>query len=106
MKDEKGSQTRLDLELEGATVEAHGVMVTPVARVRGMANAQRDERGEWRYAWAAIQPRKAIVRDQSGQTSELKLAPTEGQVLGAMAALATVVAVVTLLISLIARKPR
>jgi predicted carbohydrate-binding protein with CBM5 and CBM33 domain len=104
VKDEKGSQRRLDTTIEGATVEAHGVIVTPVARVRGTADAQRNASGEWRYAWAAIQPTKAIVRDRSGRRSEVRLGPTEGQVLGAMAAVGAVVALVMIMISLIARK--
>lgn len=106
MKDEKGSGRRLDTVMEGATVEAHGVIVTPVARVRGGADAQRNENGEWRYAWAAIQPTKAIVRDRSGRESELTLASVERQVLGAMAAVGAVVALVMVLISLGAGKRR
>lgn len=104
MKKEEGSQRRVDATMEGATVEVHGVMVTPAARVRGAADARREERGAWRYAWARIQPAGAIVRDPSGQTSELKLAPTERQVLGAMAAVGLVVAVVTVTISALTRK--
>lgn len=106
MKDEKGSGRRLDTVMEGATVEAHGVIVTPVARVRGGADAKREEKGEWRYAWAAIRPTKAIVRDRSGRRSELDLASTEEQALGAMAAVGVVVAVVMILISAFARRQR
>jgi hypothetical protein len=87
-------------------VEARGVIVTPVARVRGMADAQRNESGEWRYAWAAIQPTKAIVRDRSGRSSELRLGPTEGQVLGAMAAVGAVVALVMIFVSIVAGERR
>lgn len=104
MKDEKGLSKPIDREVEGATVEAHGVMVTPVARVRGQAGGNSDERGEWRYGWAAIRPVKMIVRDQRGQTSEVKLASAEGPVLGGMAAAAALIAAVMILISVLARK--
>jgi hypothetical protein len=106
MKDDKGSLKPMDAEVAGATVEAHGVMVTPVARVRGKADARSEENGSWRYAWAAIQPVKMTVRDQTGQTSEVKLAPTEGQVLGAMAVVGLLVAVIALVISALAGKQR
>ena len=106
MKDEKGLGKPIDREVEGETVEAHGVMVTPVARVRGQAGGNRDERGEWRYGWAAIRPVKMIVRDRAGQTNEVRLEPTEEQVLGGMAAVGLVVAAVMILISILARRQR
>jgi hypothetical protein len=102
MKDTKGTSKPVDMEMEGATVEAHGVMVTPVARVRGQAGGNSGGRGSWRYAWAAIRPVRMNVRDATGQTSEVQLAPTEGQVLAAMAATGLLVAVVTVVISLLA----
>jgi hypothetical protein len=96
----------MDAEIAGATVEAHGIMVTPVARVRGKADARSEEDGSWRYAWATIQPVSMTVRDQTGQTSEVKLAPTEGQVLGAMAVFGLLVAVVAVVVSTLAGKKR
>ena len=104
MKEKKGSNKPIDTEIAGETVEAHGVMVTPCARVRGQAGANRDERGTWKWGWAAIQPTKIAVQDRAGQLSEVKLEPTEGQVLGAMAAVGVLVAAVMILISLIARR--
>lgn len=106
MKDEKGLSKPVDRQMEGATVEAHGFMVTPVARVRGQAGGNSDERGDWRYGWAAIRPVKMIVRDPTGQTREVRLAPTEGQVLAEMARSALIVALVMGAISLLARKLR
>lgn len=104
MKEKKGSNKPIDAEIAGETVEAHGVMVTPVARVRGVADANSDERGSWKWGWAAIQPTKIAVQDRTGQLSEVKLEPTEDQVLGAMAAVGLIVAAVMILISLVARR--
>jgi hypothetical protein len=106
MKGTANIREPFDREVQGAVVEAHGVIVTPVARVRGMADARNEERARWRFAWAAIRPAKMIVRDRVGQTREVKLAPTEGQALGAMAVIGLTVAAATLLISLFARKGR
>jgi hypothetical protein len=103
MKDNATVRKPFDREMEGPTVEAHGVMVTPVARVRGMADAKNEPQGRWRFAWTAIRPVKMIVRDRTGETHEVKLASTEGRVLGAMAAVGAIVAVVMILIS--AKKP-
>lgn len=104
MKDEKGLNKPVDREIEGATVEAHGITVTPVARVRGQAGGNSDERGSWKWGWAAIRPVRITVRGRDGQTSDVKLEPTEGQVLAGMAAFGLVVAALAVLISVVARR--
>jgi predicted carbohydrate-binding protein with CBM5 and CBM33 domain len=106
MKEAKGPKKPIDKEIAGETIEAHGVIVTPFARVRCQADAQSDERGSWKWGWAVIQPTRVTTQDRTGQLGVVKLQPTEGQVLGAMAAVAVVVAVVSVLISALARKQR
>ena len=106
MKEAKGPGKPVDLELEGATVEAHGYMVTPVARVRGQMAAGGDERGRWEYAWAAIRPARMTVRDVAGQANDVKLVNSEGMILTAMAFIGLVVAAVSLLVAFVAREQR
>ena len=106
MKEAKTPGKPVDTEVEGATVESHGFMVTPVARLRGQAGAGGDERGNWEYAWVAVRPVRMTVRDATGQTENVKLVNSEGMILTAMAFIGLVVAAVSLLISLLARKQR
>jgi hypothetical protein len=106
MKDALKSGQSFDEETTGEPVEAHGYIVTPVARVRGKAGSMSDERSNGRYGWAAIRPIRAIITDRNGNTQELRIVNQDAQAVTAMAAMGLVVFVVSLVISVLLRTTR
>ncbi len=102
---------RFDEEVSGMPVEAHGFIVTPYARMRGMAGVQEDERSRGRYGWAAIRPVRMSVQalhpqDLSGEVREVPLVDLEGQILRALAVVAALMLVIGLLAPVLNRSRR
>ncbi len=106
MNDMKAGTSPIDRELVGEPVEAHGYVVTPVARVRARVGESDDEQGRGRYGFAAIRPVKVTVVDRSGNAQELKIVNAEQRAIAGMAAVGLAVAVVSVLIALLARTRR
>lgn len=106
MNDSMGSAQPFDQEVTGEPVEAHGYVVAPVARMRGRLGSSDNEQGRGRYGWAAIRPVKASVLDRSGNVQEVRITNIEQQAIAAMAGVGLVVAVLSVLISLLARARR
>jgi hypothetical protein len=98
------STPRIDKEVAGQPVEAHGFIVTPVARVRGMAGATDDENGSGRYGWAAIRPVRMIVQNPQGGSEELALPNMEARLFALLAGIGLVVIVATTLIPALGRR--
>jgi hypothetical protein len=106
MNDTLRSAQPFDQEVTGDPVEAHGYVVTPVARVRGRLGSSNDERGSGRWGFAAIRPLKVSVLDREGNTQELRIVNTQQQAIAAMASVGLIVALISLLIPLLARARR
>jgi predicted carbohydrate-binding protein with CBM5 and CBM33 domain len=101
MDDPLKSAQPVDQEMTGEPVEAHGYVVTPVARVRGKLGVSENEEGRWRYGWMAVRPVKASVIDRSGNTQEVRIVDAQQKAITGMLAVGLVVAAVSLLISLL-----
>lgn len=99
MNDPMRSAQPVDQELSGEPVEAHGYLVTPVARVRGRLGTIDDERGSGRYGWVAIRPLRATVVDRLGNARQLRFVNAQAQAIAGMAAAALAVAVLSVLLS-------
>ncbi len=111
MREAIKSAPRFDEEVAGMPVEAHGYIVTPYARMRGMVGVQRDERSSGRYGWAAIRPVRMTVQtlqpqDMSGEVREVRLTNAEGQALRAFAVVAALLLALSLLMPLLNRGRR
>ncbi len=106
MNDTKSSATPVDQVVTGEPIEAHGYVVTPVARVRGRLGTSDTADGRGRYGWVAIRPVKVTATDRSGNTQDVRIVNVEQQALSGMAAAGIAVAAITLLISLLARARR
>lgn len=106
MNERMGSGSPIDQEITGEPVEAHGYVVTPVAQVRGKAGSMDNEEGRGSWGWVAIRPVKASVVDRAGNTQELPIVNMQQRALVGMLAAGVVVAVVSLLVSLLVRAKR
>ena len=105
MREAMKSAPRIDEEVAGMPVEAHGYIVTPIARVRGLVGAQENEQSSGRYGWAAIRPLKMTIQDRMGATSEVHLVDVEAQAHRGMLIGAAVVVVASLLVSVVTHRP-
>lgn len=99
------SAPKIDEEMPGPPVEAHGYIVTPYARVRGMVGSQESAQASGRYGWAAIRPVRMTVQDRSGEVREVRLMDIQGQALRALALVAALVAVASVVISIFSSRP-
>lgn len=99
MNDPKGSAQPVDQEQSSEPVEAHGYLVTPVARMRGRLGMIDDERGSGRYGWVSIRPLRATVVDQMGNARQLRFVNAQSRALAGMALAALAAAALSLLIS-------
>lgn len=103
MKDAFGSAPPIDTEVTGTPVEAHGYIVTPVARMRGRLGSSSNEQGSGTYGWARIQPVQMSVVDSSGHAELIRLKDAQTQALTAMALLGFLMALLSLIIPRLVR---
>ncbi len=96
----------IDQEITGETVEAHGYVVTPVARLRGRLGTMGDENSSGRFGWAAMRPLRVNVVDRNGGAQEVRIMDMQAQALTGMVGAGLFVAVVCVLISLVSRTGR
>jgi hypothetical protein len=99
----KRPMERIERDVTAEPVEAHGYIVTPLARIRGRLGSSNDERGSGNWGWVAIRPARMTVHDPSGQAREVRLDSVQAQALTGMAVAGILVALVSMLISALSR---
>ena len=110
MREAIKSAPRFDEEVAGTPVEAHGYIVTPFARMRGMVSSQESEQGRGRFGWAVTQPARMTVQtlhtqDLTAAVREVRLVDVEGQATKALVVIAVLVALFGLLIPVLLNRP-
>jgi hypothetical protein len=103
MKEAFGSAPPIDTEVTGTPVEAHGYIVTPVARMRGRLGTSSSEQASGTYGWVRIQPVQASVLDANGRAQLIRLNSVQTQARTGMAVVGLLVALVSLLIPILVR---
>jgi hypothetical protein len=106
MKDTLRAATPIDVEMSGMRVEAHGYIVTPVARMRGRIGSSSDERASGRYGWVEIRPVRMDVVDRDGNMRKVRLVDTQAQFMWALLIAGKLMALLGLLLPVLLSRAR
>ncbi len=101
MKNTLRAATPVDVEMAGMPVEAHGYIVTPVARFRGRVGSNGDERSSGSYGWMRIQPVRMDVVDRDGNKHEVRIVNMETQLRLRLVAVGIFVALASVLVPML-----